>query len=150
MHDKTHSDFTETQLTTRLVYDGRLLKVHEDSVRLPDGKTARREYVQHPGAAIIIPMLDDETVLLERQYRYALKRHFYEFPAGKIDAGEDPLVLVEGQLLATRTAGTGHVERLRVSSRKSQLAVSLDGEVVSAASPLDYRIRKRALRVIAP
>jgi ADP-ribose pyrophosphatase len=98
MHDKNHSDFTETQLTTKLVYDGRLLKVHEDSVRLPDGKTARREYVQHPGAAIIIPMLDDETVLLERQYRYPLKRHFYEFPAGKIDAGEDPLETARREL----------------------------------------------------
>ena len=98
MHDKTHRDFTETQLTTKLVYDGRLLKVREDTVRLPDGKTARREYVQHPGASIIIPMLDDETVLLERQYRYPLKRHFYELPAGKIDAGEDPLETARREL----------------------------------------------------
>ena len=94
----THRDFTETQLTTKLVYDGRLLKVREDTVRLPDGKTARREYVQHPGASIIIPMLDDETVLLERQYRYPLKRHFYELPAGKIDAGEDPLETARREL----------------------------------------------------
>ncbi len=98
MHDKTHRDFTEIQLTTQLVYDGRLLKVREDTVRLPDGKTARREYVQHPGASIIIPMLDDETVLLERQYRYPLKRHFYELPAGKIDAGEDPLQTARREL----------------------------------------------------
>jgi ADP-ribose pyrophosphatase len=98
MHDRYHRDFTETQLTTKLVYDGRLLKVREDTVRLPDGKTARREYVQHPGASIIIPMLDDETVLLERQYRYPLKRHFYELPAGKIDAGEDPLETARREL----------------------------------------------------
>lgn len=98
MRDKTHSDFTETQLSTKLVYDGRLLKVREDDVRLPDGKTARREYLQHPGAAIIIPMLDDKTVLLERQYRYALRRHFYELPAGKIEAGEDPLATARREL----------------------------------------------------
>ncbi|HEV2009322.1 MAG TPA: NUDIX hydrolase [Burkholderiales bacterium] len=98
MPDKTHRDFTETQLTTKLVYDGRLLKVREDIVLLPDGKTARREYVHHPGASIIIPMLDDETVLLERQYRYPLKRHFYELPAGKIDAGEDPLETARREL----------------------------------------------------
>lgn len=98
MPDKYYRDFTETQLTTKLVYDGRLLKVREDTVRLPDGKTARREYVQHPGASIIIPMLDDETVLLERQYRYPLKRHFYELPAGKIDAGEDPLETARREL----------------------------------------------------
>ena len=93
------SDFTETQLTTRLAYDGRLLKVREDSVRLPDGGTARREYVQHPGAAIIIPLLDARTVLLERQFRYALGRHFYELPAGKIDPGEDALATAKRELI---------------------------------------------------
>ena len=62
--DKQHPDFTEQQLASRLAYDGQLLKVREDSVLLPDGKTARREYVQHPGAVIIIPLLDAETVIL--------------------------------------------------------------------------------------
>ena len=93
------SDFTETQLTTRLAYDGKLLKVREDTVRLPDGGTARREYVQHPGAAIIIPLLDARTVLLERQFRYALGRHFYELPAGKIDSGEDALATAKRELI---------------------------------------------------
>jgi len=94
-----HPDFTETQLTTKLVYDGRLLKVREDTVRLPDGMTARREYIRHPGAVIMIPLLDDRTVLLERQYRYALGRHFYELPAGKIEPGEDPLATAKRELI---------------------------------------------------
>ena len=83
-------DFTETQLSTKTVYKGRLLTVLEDEVRLPDGKQARREYVRHPGATAMVPMLDDRTVVLVRQYRYPVSRHFYEIPAGKIDPGEAP------------------------------------------------------------
>ena len=83
-------DFTETQLSTKTVYKGRLLTVLEDEVRLPDGKQARREYVRHPGATAMVPMLDDRTVVLVRQYRYPVGRHFYEIPAGKIDPGEAP------------------------------------------------------------
>ncbi|HUO44650.1 MAG TPA: NUDIX hydrolase [Burkholderiales bacterium] len=92
-------DFTERQLTTRLVYDGRLLKVREDTVRLPDGKTARREYVEHPGAVMIVPLLDEKTLLMERQFRYAPQRHFFELPAGKIDAGETPLQTAQRELV---------------------------------------------------
>ena len=94
-----HPDFTEKQLATRLAYDGQLLKVREDTVLLPDGKTARREYIQHPGAAIIIPLLDAATVLLERQFRYPLGRHFYELPAGKINPGEDALTTAQRELI---------------------------------------------------
>jgi ADP-ribose pyrophosphatase len=97
--DASPPDFTEKQLTTRLVYDGKLLRVREDTVRLPDGKTARREWIQHPGAVIMIPMLDARTVLLERQYRYPLRRHFYELPAGKIEPGEDPLATAKRELI---------------------------------------------------
>lgn len=93
-----HPDFTETQLTTKLVYDGQLLKVRSDTVRLPDGRTAHREYVQHPGAVIVIPLLDDRTVILERQFRYSLGRHFYELPAGKIEPGEEPLATAQREL----------------------------------------------------
>ena len=99
MADETGSDFTETTLSTRLAYDGELLKVREDSVRLPDGRTARREFVQHPGAVIIIPLLDDNTVIMERQFRYPLGRHFYELPAGKIEAGEEPLATAQRELI---------------------------------------------------
>ena len=92
------ADFTETQLSTKLIYGGRLLKVREDVVSLPDGQTARREWVEHPGAVIIIPLLDNDTVVLERQFRYPLKRHFYELPAGKMESGEDPLATAQREL----------------------------------------------------
>lgn len=84
-------DFTEHTLESRTVYSGRLLRVLEDDVRMPDGSTARREYVRHPGAAAVMPMPDPETVVLVRQYRYPGRRHFYEIPAGKVDPGERPL-----------------------------------------------------------
>jgi ADP-ribose pyrophosphatase len=90
MNQDTDADFSEARLASRLVYDGRLLKVREDSVRLCDGSVAQREYIEHPGAVIIIAMLDDDTVLLERQFRYPLRRHLYELPAGKIEPGEAP------------------------------------------------------------
>ena len=99
MSEDSHPDFTEKPLTTRLVYDGQMLRVREDTVRLPDGKTARREWIQHPVAVVMIPMLDARTVLLERQYRYPLQRHFYELPAGKIEPGEDPLATGKRELI---------------------------------------------------
>ncbi|MEK7877181.1 MAG: NUDIX hydrolase, partial [Pseudomonadota bacterium] len=58
MSEDSRPDFTEKPLTSRLVYDGQLLRVREDTVLLPDGKTARREWIQHPGAVVMIPMLD--------------------------------------------------------------------------------------------
>jgi ADP-ribose pyrophosphatase len=94
----TGSDFTETCVESETVYAGALLHVLRDKVRLPDGKIATRELIRHPGAAMIIAVLDSGTILLERQFRYPLKRHFIELPAGKIDAGEDPLVTAQREL----------------------------------------------------
>lgn len=89
---------TETLVDGQLVYDGHFLKVQRDTVRLPDGKTACREYFRHPGAVVILPLFDDGTVLLERQFRYPLERVFLEFPAGKIDPGEDHLACARREL----------------------------------------------------
>jgi ADP-ribose pyrophosphatase len=91
-------DFTERTVRSRTVYRGRLLHVLADEVRLADGRGARREYIRHPGAVTMVPMLDAATVLLVRQYRYPLARHFYEIPAGKIDPGETPLETARREL----------------------------------------------------
>jgi ADP-ribose pyrophosphatase len=93
------SDFTERKISSRAAYRGRLLKVNEDEVTLPDGSTALREYVVHPGAAIILPLFDDGSVLLERQFRYPVGSHFYELPAGKLEADEPPLQTAKRELL---------------------------------------------------
>lgn len=91
-------DFTEHELASSVAYSGRLLQVREDEVRLPDGKTATREYIVHPGAAVILPLFEDWGVLLERQFRYPLRQHFYELPAGKLDPGESPLATARREL----------------------------------------------------
>jgi len=81
----------ETRIDGGLAYDGSFLKVQRDTIALPDGSHTKREYILHPGAVVILPLLDDGTVVMERQFRYPLHDVFIEFPAGKIDPGEDPL-----------------------------------------------------------
>lgn len=88
----------ESQVGSALAYDGHFLKVQRDTVRLPDGKTTAREYIKHPGAVVILPLFDDGSVLLERQFRYPLHQVFIEFPAGKIDPNEDPLACAKREL----------------------------------------------------
>jgi ADP-ribose pyrophosphatase len=84
-------DFSETTLSSEVVFRGKLLNVISDRVRLPDGGESIREYIHHPGASMVAAFLDSHTLLFERQFRYPLRRHFIELPAGKIDPGEDPL-----------------------------------------------------------
>lgn len=92
------ADFGETTISSDIVYEGVLLTVLSDRVRLPDGRVSVREYIHHPGAVMIVAFLDDRTLLLERQFRYPLRRHFIELPAGKIDPGEDPLATARREL----------------------------------------------------
>lgn len=78
---------------------GRFLQVLRDTVRLPDGGSDTREYVVHPGAVMVVPLLDDGRVVLERQYRHPMGRVMVEFPAGKLDAGEDTWTCGRRELL---------------------------------------------------
>jgi len=88
----------ETRRLGERVYEGALLDVRRDTVTLPDGGTAIREYIVHPGAVLIVPVLPDGTLVVERQHRYPLNRVFVEFPAGKLDPGESPLVTAQREL----------------------------------------------------
>lgn len=88
----------EVQVDTQVAYDGNFLKVQKDTVRMPDGKHSSREYIKHPGAVVVLPVFDDGSILLERQFRYPLHDVFIEFPAGKIDPGEDPLECAKREL----------------------------------------------------
>ena len=92
-------DLKETCIESEAVYDGALLHVRRDSVRLPDGKVGLREYITHPGAVAVLALLDNGNLIMERQYRYAAAREFFEIPAGKIDPGEDILVTGQRELL---------------------------------------------------
>lgn len=90
-------ELTEKTLTSREVYRGRILRVREDTVRLPNGKTAEREVAEHPGGVGILA-LDGGDVLLVRQYRYAFSRVLTEIPAGKREPGEEPFVTAQREL----------------------------------------------------
>lgn len=94
----------EIEVSSEAVFDGALLHVRRDRVRLPDGRIATREYVVHPGAVLMIPVRADGRLVVERQYRYPLQRVFLEFPAGKLDPGEDALTTAQRELLEE----TGH------------------------------------------
>jgi ADP-ribose pyrophosphatase len=77
-------------VSSEQAFDGRVVKVFLDDVRLPDGRHARWERVAHPGAVGIVPLMEDNTVLLVRQYRHAVRGVLLEIPAGKLDTGELP------------------------------------------------------------
>ena len=81
----------EHRIDSQELFKGHFLHAFRDTVRLPSGGTATREYVIHPGAVMIIPLLDDGQLLMERQYRYPMQQVMLEFPAGKLDAGEHTL-----------------------------------------------------------
>ena len=89
----------EETLSSELMYAGDYLKVHRDTVRLPNGATSSREYLEHPGAVMIIPVFDNGDVLIARQFRYPMRSVFVEFPAGKKDAGEAPIDTAKRELL---------------------------------------------------
>lgn len=84
-------ELKENQLTNEVLYEGKVVTLCKDTVSLPNGNTAIREYVRHIGAVCVIPLTQDGRILLERQYRYSVGQTLIEIPAGKLDdAEEDP------------------------------------------------------------
>ena len=80
----------EVFVSSKPAFDGRLLHVHVDTVRLPNGRTTTREMADHQGAVAVVPILPDGSVIFVKQFRYPMKTVMYEIPAGKIDPGESP------------------------------------------------------------
>ena len=97
MADDAH--LRETQMARSELLRGHFLRVVRDTVRLPSGKEATREFVLHPGAVMVIGLLDDGRVVLERQYRHPMQAVMVEFPAGKLDAGESSVLCAQRELL---------------------------------------------------
>ncbi len=95
----TDAHLREHGLGGQVLVKGNFLEVRRDDVRLPDGAVATREYVVHPGAVAIVPLLDDGRLVLERQFRYPVGKVLLEFPAGKIDPGESTLTCAQRELL---------------------------------------------------
>ena len=115
----------ETQVSTQQVWRGGFLDVRRDMVRLPSGREAAREYIVHPGAVVIIPLLDDGRLVVERQFRYPLQRSFIEFPAGKIDPGEDTLNCARREL--AEETGYHAAEWARAGVLHNAIAYSTEG-----------------------
>ena len=88
----------EKKLTSKKVYDGKLLQVYSDRAELPDNSTSVREWIKHPGASAVVPVFEDGTIMLLQQFRYPPKQTFIEVPAGKIDPGEDKKTTAEREL----------------------------------------------------
>lgn len=89
----------EDTIESKQVYQGHFIDLRRDRVRLPDGREAAREYVVHPGAVMIVAILPDGQLVMERQYRYPVRQTMIEFPAGKLDAGEGGLACAQRELL---------------------------------------------------
>jgi ADP-ribose pyrophosphatase len=98
-HESRDAHLVEQTIETESVFKGKLLDVRRDTVRMPDGHTANREHIVHPGAVAIVALLPDGRVLLERQYRYPTGEVLIELPAGKLEPGEDPLECAQRELL---------------------------------------------------
>lgn len=80
----------EVFVSTQRIYAGKIVNLRRDIVRLPNGREADREVVEHPGAVAVVPVLPDGRVLMVRQFRHPIGKVLLEIPAGKLDAGEDP------------------------------------------------------------
>ena len=92
-------DLIETKISSENIYDGTLLHVKKDKVELPNGDISYREWIKHPGASAVIPVTDNNEIILVRQYRYPIQSLTMEIPAGKLDvAGEDPLECAKREL----------------------------------------------------
>lgn len=117
----------ETSLSTEQIFDGTMLKVFRDAVRLPDGGESVREYIRHPGAVAIIPVDSDGCVLLERQYRFPVGAVCTEIPAGKLNSREEDRLEAAKRELREETGA--------VASEWTRL-----GDFIPAAAYCDERI----------
>ena len=88
----------EKKLNSRQIFDGIVVKLFVDDVELPDGKRAIREIVRHPGAVCVIPVDENENVIMIKQFRYPFSEVLLEIPAGKLEPNEDPLEAVKREL----------------------------------------------------
>ncbi|MCI0710672.1 MAG: NUDIX hydrolase [Chloroflexi bacterium] len=88
----------EETVSTETVFEGRVFDLQVKSVRLPDGSASKRDIIQHPGAVAVVPLFNNERVILVRQFRSALETIMWEIPAGTLEPGEEPLAAAEREL----------------------------------------------------
>ena len=126
----------ETRIGSEAVFDGNLLHVRRDTVRLPDGRLATREYIVHPGAVLVVPVLADGRLVVERQFRYPLGQVFIEFPAGKLNPGESVLATAQRELI--EEAGYAAAEWTRLGVIHPLLSYSTEAIELYIATGLTH------------
>ena len=103
----------EKKISSEDVFDGVLLHVKKDTVQLPNGHTAPREWIKHPGAAAVVPLLPDGNIILVKQFRYPVNQVTIEIPAGKLDIeGEDPIICAQRELSEETGYTAGRIWKL--------------------------------------
>ena len=124
--DLTEHHLIEYMVSSEIIAAGGMLTVKRDQVRLPSGNISQREYVMHPGAVVVVPLLSNGNIILEKQFRYPLHQVFIELPAGKIDAGEDILVTGQRELLEE----TGYSAREWIKLGHQHPCIGYSNEVI--------------------
>jgi len=104
--------FYESFVRRKVKHRGRAVNFFVDTVRLPNGKLATREFVDHPGAVCVVPFKDPKTVVLVRQYRHPVGKTTFEIPAGKLDPGEGPIRCARRELREETGYRAGRIERI--------------------------------------
>ena len=138
---QTDSHLREVSVRSEEICKGNFLHVLRDTVQLPGGKLATREYVVHPGAVVVIALLDDGRVVLERQFRYPIGQVMIEFPAGKLEKGEDPLLCGQRELLEE----TGYRANHWAYAGPMHLAIAYSTEVIHVYFAKGLSLGERSL-----
>ena len=134
----------EHRVSQQELLRGNFLHAFRDTVRLPNQGLATREYVVHPGAVMVIPLLetpDGLRLVLERQYRYPIGQVMIEFPAGKLDAGEDPFLCAQRELLEE----TGYTARRWARAGVLHPVIAYSTEVIEIWFAKDLTLAERQL-----
>ena len=139
--DHSESHLVETAVSSDVICKGNFLQILRDTVLLPSGKHATREYVVHPGAVVVIALLDDGRVILERQFRYPIGQVMIEFPAGKLETGEDPLLCGQRELLEE----TGYSATHWAYAGPMHLAIAYSTEVIHVYFAKGLSLGERSL-----
>lgn len=102
----------EKKISSKQIFDGKIVKLFVDEVELPNGQIATREIVRHPGAVCVVPLTSEGEVVMVKQFRYPFERVLLEIPAGKLEVGEDPLEAVKRELEEESGAVAGKIDHL--------------------------------------
>lgn len=129
----------EKKIDSKKIFDGKIVKLFVDTVELPNGQTATREIVRHPGAVCVVPLTEDGEVIMVKQFRYPFSEVLLEIPAGKLEPGEDPLEAVKRELEEESGAVAGKITHLgeiyttvAIFDEKIQLYIATDLTFINA------------------